>query len=194
MYFRGKKRDKFRNRITKPITLLASIAILVIGVTLPTVAFLVDSNGPVKNIFTPTQVSCEIEERFNGEVKESVKVQNTGNIEAYVRVAVIVTWKDETENVYREVPVVGEDYTITFANDGWDTVTSDGYYYYRYPVTANGMTGILIQECKPVEGKTPVGYGLSVEILAEAIQSVPTDVVEEKWGVEVASDNSISKD
>ena len=69
-------------------------------------------------------------------------------------------------------------------NTGWVT-GSDGYYYYTSPVAADDTTGVLIKSCTEITGKAPVGCNLSVEIMAEAIQSVPEEAVEDAWGVTV---------
>ena len=47
------------------------------------------------------------------------------------------------------------------------------------------MTPILIKSCKPNDGRNPEGYALSVEILADAIQSEPAKAVKEAWGMTV---------
>ena len=47
----------------------------------------------------------------------------------------------------------------------------------------------LIKECSVIDGKGPEGYHLSVEILASAIQSEPSSVVAEQWGVTVTDGN-----
>lgn len=170
--------------MNKPTLLLTSL-ILVIGIMVGTAAaFLIALNGPIQNVFQPSKVSCSVEETFQNEVKTNVSVENTGDIAAYIRAAVVVTWKDANGNVYPQTPTAGEDYQIKFASDtGWDTQTSDGFYYFTSPVEPGQSTGILIESCSPVEGKTPAGYGLSVEILGSAIQSVPTSVVVDQWGV-----------
>ena len=41
--------------------------------------------------------------------------------------------------------------------------------------------------------QTPDGYSLSVEKIADAIQSVPKDAVESSWPVTVNEDGTISK-
>ncbi|MBE5869543.1 MAG: hypothetical protein E7293_11425 [Lachnospiraceae bacterium] len=108
-------------------------------------------------------------------------ISNTGDTEAYIRAAIIVTWKDaENGNVYGAAPVAGTDYTIELNEAEWFE-GSDGYYYYRQPVAPRGETSALINSCTVIQDKTPAGYGLNVEILGSAIQSVPVSVVNEKW-------------
>ena len=50
----------------------------------------------------------------------------------------------------------------------------------------------LIKECSVIDGKAPEGYPLSVEILASAIQSEPSSVVADQWGVTV-TDSGITQ-
>lgn len=185
------KHNRFNKKLVVLLAALALTACVVIGTT---VAYLVDTAGPVKNIFQPTKVQCEIEEKiFDKEVKENVTVKNTGEVDAYIRVAIVVTWKDaENGNVYAKAPVQGEDYNITINTENW--VKNGDYYYYTKPVKAGGSTEVLIKECKPVKGRTPDGYGLNVEILAEAIQSEPADAVEESWSVSVNGNGTLSVD
>lgn len=181
------KHNRFNKKLVVLLAALALTACVVIGTT---VAYLVDTAGPVKNIFQPTKVECSIDEGFDEKVKENVTVENTGEVDAYIRVAIVVTWKNyENGDVYAKAPVQGTDYTIDLNNTNW--VVKDGYYYYTKPVKAGDSTEVLIKECKPVEGKTPDGYGLNVEILAEAIQSEPAEAVKESWGVSV-NDGTLS--
>ena len=156
-------------------------------------AFLKTQKGALVNEFKSSYVTSEVIETFKDNVKTDVKIQNTGDIDAYIRAAVVVTWEDENKNVYPQMPVAGRDYTIELSDNGWDIATSDGYYYFTKPVASGGCTGVLINEVKPVDSKTPEGYRLSVEILGDAIQSKPAKAVENSWGVTVNSDGTISK-
>lgn len=164
-------------------TVLALVLILGAAVG-GTLAYLVTQTDPVTNTFEPSHVSCKIEEEFDGTTKSNVIVQNTGDIDAYIRAKVVITWKDANGNVYAAAPERGTDYTITYG-DGW-TKGSDGIYYCNSKVAANnGSTPVLIKECRQT-GTAPEGYALSVEILAEAIQAEPAAAVKEAWGTEAA--------
>lgn len=182
------KHNRFNKKLVVLLAALALTACVVIGTT---VAYLVDTAGPVKNIFQPTKVECSIDEKFEEDVKTDVKVNNIGDVDAYIRVAIVVTWQDDNGNVYANAPVLGTDYTIELNLNNTNWVQNGDYYYYTKPVAVGGSTEVLIKECKPVEGKTPDGYGLNVEILAEAIQSEPAEAVKESWGVSV-NDGTLS--
>lgn len=179
-----------RNR--KAGALLASL-VLILGVSVVgAVAFLVDSSDPVVNTFTPAKVPPEIVEEFNGNVKKDVRVQNNGNIDAYIRAAVVVNWvkKDTNEKDTNEIdgsvpaPEEGTDYTLTWSgitDKTWEK-GDDGYYYYVQSVKPGGKTSVLFTNCKPVDGKVTAERTLSVEIIAESIQAVPEQAVKDAWG------------
>lgn len=159
-----------------------------------TVAYLAATPDHVVNTFTPGEVSCAvIEDISDGATKKNVKIENTGNIDAYIRAAVVANWVDADGNVYgKAVPAAGTDYTITCNTTEW-TKGLDGYYYCKSPVSCdedNNDSPVLINSC--VKGSTtpPTGYDLQVTILAEAIQadgetSDDTPAVTDAWGVAV---------
>ena len=157
--------------------LLAAVIVLLAGAVGGTWAFLVAQSEPVQNNFTYAHVRCTIDEKFENGVKSDVKIQNTGDIPAYIRARIVVTWKDTSGNV-SAVPVKDTDYTITFNETDW---TQQGdYWYCNTAVDATKFTPVLIMECKKT-GTAPDGYDLSVEILADAIQSEPASAVTEAW-------------
>lgn len=171
-------------------TLLVSL-LLVLGVAVGgTVAFLSTRTDSKENTFTPSEVTCEVTETFNNNVKSQVAVKNTGDTTAFIRAAINVTWMSNqdaaNQTVSAKVPVKDTDYSIIFAkNTNW-IQGADGYYYYQLPVDPQGSTGVLIEECKLLNyASVPDGYHLSVEIVASAIQSAPDSVVQSMWHVTV---------
>lgn len=160
--------------------LLAAVIVLLAGAVGGTWAFLVAQSEPVQNNFTYAHVSCTIKEKFDGTTKSDVQIQNTGDISAYIRARIVVTWKDTSGNV-SAVPVKDSDYTITFNGEKW-TLQGD-YWYCKNAVNPDDFTPELITECKKTSNaNVPDGYDLSVEILADAIQSEPASAVTEAWG------------
>lgn len=158
--------------------LLAAVIVLLAGAVGGTWAFLVAQSEPVQNNFTYAHVSCRIDEKFENGVKSDVKIQNTGDIPAYIRARIVVTWKNENGNV-SAVPVKNTDYTIAFNETDW---TQQGdYWYCKTAVDAKDFTPVLITKCEKT-GNAPKDYDLSVEILADAIQSEPANAVMEAWG------------
>lgn len=178
----------------KKLFIISLVALFLVSVGV-TVAYKIDFTETIVNRFFPGDISSEITEDFDGEAKEHVQIKNTSErSSAYIRAYYVVTWKDADGNVYPQKPVEGEDYTFRFgSNTNWDFTTSDGYYYYALPIAPGKSTPDFIRECKPVAGRTPAGYHLEVEIIADAIQSNPTSIVKEEWGVTVSSSGRISK-
>ena len=178
----GKRTPRHGRRLGfgRQVLLLAALAVIAMGVVGGTVAYLVTKTSPVVNTFTPGEVSCKIDETFDGTTKSNVYVTNTGNTNAYIRAAIIVTWKDAAGNIAATVPAKGTDYEITIGSN-W-VKGNDDYYYHKGSVTPNNLTSNLIENCTALQ---PNGdYTLSVEILADAIQSSPDSAVTQAWGNE----------
>lgn len=170
---------------SKPSLLLISLVIILGVLVGSTVAYLITNTDPVKNSFVAAGITTQIEENFDGTTKNNVTVKNTGDVEAFIRATVVVTWKNGS-NIYPTAPVLGTDYTVTYpANTGW--VKNGGYYYYTSAVAPDGLTGELLTDCKPLHAAPDENYTLHVEILTEAIQSRPITAVTEAWGVNPAT-------
>lgn len=180
--FDRQRRRTRRRRNGKSVALLAAVVMVLGTLVGTTVAYLFMGTDSIVNTFTPSSVTVTITEDFENNVKNNVKVTNTGDVDAYIRAAVVVTWQDSEGQIYPTAPVEGTDYTVTWTKAGWQEHT-DGYYYYTSVVAPEASTGILLTDCKPVEGKTPDGYHLVVEILASAIQSQPVTAVTDAWGI-----------
>lgn len=168
----------------QPVALVAILVLLCCAVA-GTVAYLVTSTDPVTNTFTPASVTTQVEEEFNGTTKSDVRIKNTGNIDAYIRAAIIVNWADKDGNV-SATPVEDSDYEMTLGS-GWVKI---GDYYYCKTTTVHGAsTAPLIISCaKTPSAAVPDGYDLQVTILADGIQadgvgSNGKTPMEDAWGV-----------
>ena len=200
--------EKFINKKFIVVTALALLLFVTVGSTL---AYIFTKTEPVENKFDPSKVSCAVVENGNDPVssgnvpvssKTNVQIKNTGDTDAYIRVAVVVNWMSaDGTRVWATKPVKSTDgtdgdYTISYAeNTGWEK-GSDGYWYYTksvLPTDGSNLTGILISEAKVLKNAPQEGYYLSIEIVASAIQAKPTSVVTSQWGVTVANDGTISK-
>lgn len=177
-----------RKFISKKSILIVTLALLLTVAVGSTLAYIFMHTKPVNNTFTPAQVSCAVVENGGrlvtnaivntGSKKTNVQIKNTGDTDAYIRVAIVITWKSaDATKVWAQKPVEGIDYTITMpSNTGWISA-SDGYYYYSNAVSSNAFTGFLIEKVTLKDGsQPPVGpdgtkYYLSVEIVASAIQA-----------------------
>lgn len=176
-----------RNRMTTLV--LSTLLVLTLGIG-GTLALLVDSDGPIKNSFTPAQVSCHVTESFNGGVKKDVNVVNDSNITAYIRVK-LVTYRVNDDGQH-----IGGTATIPNFTLGADWFEQDGYYYYSYPVVAGASpTANLIDNdaIELIDYKDADGGKQVIEVMAEAIQSVPTDVVTTNWKVTVGADGNLTE-
>lgn len=171
----SRKDSKLRFPTNKAAVLLLSM-ILLIGIAVgTTVAFLVARTEPMKSTFEYAKVSCEV----TGS-KENVQIKNTGNTAAYIRATYVVTWRDAYGKVAVSVPG-GYSYTLTEnLSNNWKKGT-DGYFYYTSPVAPGNSTLDSLPTCNVTYPDNPE-YTLSVEILAEAIQSEPAEAVQQAWG------------
>ena len=163
----------------QPVALVALLVLLCCTVA-GTVAYLVTSTDPVTNTFTPASVTTQVEEKFDGTTKSDVQIKNTGNIDAYIRVAVVANWANSAGDVYGgAVPTEGTDYTAPVLQNGWIKVGD--YYYYTSAVPAGSSTGTLFAPSEQLTTCKDANYGLQVTILADGIQAEPVHVVADVW-------------
>lgn len=160
-------------RVYRTAVLLIAVLLLISTAVGSTAAFLVTKTGPVVENFAYAQVSCQ--------VTDTLAVQNTGTAQAYIRASYAVNWLDREENIVAAVP---EDYSCDLAeNPQWEK-GGDGYFYYPDPVDPGDEAPSLLT-CSVSCPEDPE-YTLSVEVVAEAIQSNPAEAAEEAWGVTVS--------
>lgn len=172
------RKPKKHRRFRKQFVLLAAAAVLLLGVIGGSLAWIAVDSRRVENSFAPGRVSCEIHESFSGNTKSDVSVENTGNTDAWIRAAIVISWADKDGNLYPQTPVSGTDYVLTLGTD-W-TVGSDGYYYYHSAVAPGAQTTDLIEQCMS-SSEAAEGYKLQVTVLAEAFQSTPEEAVRASW-------------
>ena len=181
------KRELPRKWNQKGLTALAAVALILCCTVGGTLAWLATSTEEVKNTFAPASVTSYVDESFVNNTKSNVRIQNTGDVDAYIRAAIVVNWADAAGNVYGLAPVPGQDYQLNLdLGNGWK---QDGtYYYYTKPVSPNGYTAYLINSCTQLKNAPASGYSLQVTILADAIQADgvkgSTKAVVDAWGVD----------
>ena len=177
-------------RLNKAAVLIMAVLLLLGAAVGSTVAFLIDKTEPVENAFEYAKVSCEVSENFTNNKKDNVQVRNTGTIDAYIRATYVVNWVDAQGNIAAAVPE-GYSYSLT-ENSGSKWTEKDGYFYYTSPVAPGDSTQGSLLTCTVTYPDNPE-YTLSVEILAEAIQSVPEDAVKAAWGAgfSIGADGSL---
>lgn len=182
-----------RSKRTLRLALIAVslLVMLAFGIQ-STLAYLTDRTAAVENTFISGRVTTEVVESLTEEdseitVKEHVQIKNTGNVPAFIRAAIVITWRDASGNLSGERPVSGTDYEMSLGSSEWEG--RDGFWYYRAPVAPGAKTEDLITSIVPKADKS--GYTLSVEILGSGIQSMPSSAVVEAWGVSVGNDGKL---
>ena len=174
-------------RMNRTAVLLIAIILLISTAVGSTVAFLATKTEPVENSFEYANVSCEVmqDRDTDGSI---VQVKNTGTISAYIRAAVVANWIDVDGNIAASVPE-GYSYDLTCSSGSW-AQGKDGFFYYLLPVAPGALTEGNLLICTVTCPETPE-YTLSVEVLAEAIQSTPASAVNEAWNVAVDGDGML---
>ena len=175
-------------RMNRTAVLLIAIILLISTAVGSTVAFLATKTEPVENSCEYANVSCEVmqDRDTDGSI---VQVKNTGTISAYIRAAVVANWIDVDGNIAASVPE-GYSYDLTCSSGSW-AQGKDGFFYYLLPVAPGASTEGNLLTCTVTCPETPE-YTLSVEVLAEAIQSTPASAVNEAWNVAVDGDGKLS--
>lgn len=196
MYNGKRAKSGSTKHFKRSLALVASLVLMLSTGLGTTLAYIFMSTDDVTNTFTPAKVPPTIVEEFNGTVKSKVQIKNDGNVSAFIRVAVIATWKDGQGNIAPTAPIKGTHFDWETGSSKWFQKTpSDGYYYYTDAVAAEAITENLFTNCQLMEGVTPPeGYSLSIEILAQTIQADGVDSegkhpVAEQWKVTYTAGN-----
>ena len=168
-------------RMNRTAVLLIAIILLISTAVGSTVAFLATKTEPVENSFEYANVSCKVTQNCDTD-GSIVQVKNTGTISAYIRAAVVANWIDVDGNIAASVPK-GYSYDLTCSSGSW-AQGKDGFFYYLLPVAPGASTEGNLLTCTVTCPETPE-YTLSVEVLAEAIQSTPASAVNEAWSAAV---------
>ena len=129
-------------KIKKQKLLILSLALVLLIGAGSTIAYLISVPPGVENKFQPTVVSCTVLEDFDKQTKSNVRVQNTGDIDAYIRAEIVVNWKNDAGEVYGAEPKAGADYNIDIPeNTGW--FEKGGFYYYENVVDPKGTRDLI---------------------------------------------------
>lgn len=174
-----RRKTYHKGRLTAMVIATAVLLALAIG---GTVAWLSTEDAPITNTFNPSKVACEVTESFNGKVKSSVNVKNTGDTEAYIRVK-LVTYRTNDQGQH-----IGGTATLPSFTLGANWLKYGDYYYYTLPVAAgekptNNLTDSMTLTTAYVDAD---GGHQSIDVMAEAIQSGPAQAVGQAWGVSIS--------
>lgn len=171
-----------RERRQRPALWAALALALVLTLTAGgTLAYLVSNTDEVTNTFTPASPGIEVPEVIEGNAKTSIQVENTGDINVYVRVMLVASYQKEVNGKYEvcgshafeaKVP----DFTL---GTGWDK-GADGYYYYKTALASGATTHNLLATKIELSQKENC-CKMHIDVLAQAIQAEPDSVVGETW-------------
>ena len=171
-------------RMNRTAVLLIAMILLIGTAVGTTVAYLTTKTEPIENTFEYAEVSCEVSQKYENKTAKDVQVKNTGTTDVYIRATYIVNWLDAHGNIVASDPA-GYSYNLIAATDGQWTQGTDGFFYYTSSVAPGASTEGSLLTCTATYPSNPE-YTLSVEILAEAIQSTPEEAVQEAWSVTVS--------
>ena len=153
------------------------------------------------NIFLPAEAECLVVETFEDNVKTSVKVENTGNIEVYIRMRVVTYWQDSKGNIVgKTAPEIKFGTDWKYDTTKWVYDEKEKTFYYKTPIAAGELTSELFAqgfagielEKKPVNVNGEIyTYHPVVTFVAEAIQSQPAEAVL-NWNVTLDSNGNIN--
>ena len=179
-------RPRRRGRATA--MLLATVMLLALAVG-GTIAWLTDKDRPLVNTFDPSKVTCEVQEKFDGKVKSDVNVKNTGDIDAFIRVK-LVTYRTNDAGQHIGGTAALPQFTL-----GANWVEYNGYYYYTLPVAPGDKPATKLTDSMTLTENYDDADGgpQSIDVMAEAIQSVPEAAVKAAWGTgfSIGTDGSL---
>ena len=163
----------------KSIILFLTIS-LIVALSSTVLAYMYKQTEYIATTFLPSQVSCEVKEVTDNSVskKTEITVENTSNIPAYIRVCLISYWTNDTGIVSKEAPKIDFHYSSDWIKG------EDNIYYYKKNVAPGEKTSNLLDLNSNIplfedeEGNMQV-----IEVFAEAIQSIPDQVVTDNWKV-----------
>lgn len=183
----ARRKAHHTGRLTAMVIATALLLALAIS---GTVAWLTTKDAPITNTFNPSKVACEVTESFNGTVKSSVNVKNTGDIDAYIRVK-LVTYRTNKQGQH-----IGGTATLPSFTLGANWVKYGDYYYYTLPVTAGQTPAANLTDSMTLTAEYTDADGgrQAIDVMAEAIQSVPEAAVKAAWGegFSIANDGSLN--
>ena len=174
-----------RKKLRNTAIVLAIILLMLCGTA---VALMVWQTGFVSNQFESARVDCVVHEATDsgsatgGEMRVSskteIKVENTGNIPAYIRLRLVSYWVDGDGNIVGKPSVMP---SIPYDTDNW--IKKGDTYYYKGTVDPTGFTPDLLEDNASIVLAKDDGCYQVLDVFADAIQGEPDSAVTNSWGV-----------
>ena len=134
--------------------------------------------------FQPATVTCVVQETVEDGSKTCIQIQNTGSIDAYLRLRLVYYWVNSSgEIIAKPAPLPA----FAYDSSNWFQGSNDTYYY-KTPVSPNNLTSNLLDTDTSASIPLAVdeeGNKQVIEVFAEAIQSAPQTAVTSSWGVTI---------
>lgn len=194
-----------KKKIVTRLILLVIMACLTIPAAY---AYMYMRTNVLDNQFEIAEADAEVVEVMDQNTKKSVKIQNTGNIDSYIRLIIFTYWEDSKGNVVGRQDTTKVNNGNPVMNFNYDTenwIQDGNIYYCKTPIKVGELTPELFESGSSItlqkieENVTSNGvtvtyeYFQVVEIIAEAIQSNPVDAVRESWKVVLDTDDKTIK-
>ncbi len=182
----------------KNILFVSLVLMVAIGMGVTT-AWLSGYAAPTDYVFKGTFVDCDATIVVNESgTYEQTFVTNTGEVPAYVRVALIGNYREDLGNgtygtLHYALPESALDYLVEMNAADW-LLGYDSFFYYKKPILPGEQTTSLFTSFTLINnGNPPAGYTFRLEASAEAIQSIPdTQPVTNAWKVTVDENKYIT--
>ena len=177
------------NKFKRFAPLILILAIIVVLVSIGTVSAYMFQKATAVNELEKAVVTCVVNETFDGDKKSSIKVENTGNVNEYLRVRLVPYWADSEGNTVGKPAVMPE---VSYDTDNWIFDSAENTYYCKVKVAPGDETPELLKAPIVLTESTypfiiPETVRQVVVVIAEAVQAEPDTAVADMWGAAVAN-------
>lgn len=155
------------------------LALILFATVATSLAYMFKISEEKKNTFTPAIVDCEM----TGNGASKVTIENTGSINAYLRIRIVTYWEKDDVIISESSP----DFTVNGQEDNW-LEGSGNTYYYDTAVEPKA----IIDFCDSITLEQKDGYTAVIKIFGEAIQYLPQTAAENSWQVTIDANGTIT--